>query len=362
MSKQIDTQYIIDLFVGGMSTTNISKITGYSKTTIIKHLKSSGNHEDRSITYDTNEIVDRYVNRKESASTISKKMGMSVNAVRDHLHRQGIKLRDNSAIPKESIQKLVSDYRSGLLLGDLAVMYNCNPETISRTLKSEGVILINHKVIGVLNEQEVVTKYNDTKSLIETATYFDTTQQTIKNILMKNGFSSNFRKNKWDDKNTEEVINLYKSGYSLGEIGKLFNATHTTIGRKLRKAGLSIRENRKEAKRSTGYKDLSGTHWRRIVSGAKNRGLDFSISIDSTYQLFLDQNKKCKLSGVDITLSPLHRDQSDSTASLDRIDSSKGYIEGNVQWVHKNVNIMKQAMSDKEFIDWCKKISTHNSN
>jgi hypothetical protein len=50
----------------------------------------------------------------------------------------------------------------------------------------------------------------------------------------------------------------------------------------------------------------------------------------------------------------------DFSASLDRIDSSKGYVKGNVQWTHKTVNIMKQAMSDEELIDWCKVIVKNN--
>jgi hypothetical protein len=47
------------------------------------------------------------------------------------------------------------------------------------------------------------------------------------------------------------------------------------------------------------------------------------------------------------------------TASLDRIDSSKGYIEGNLQWVHKNINMLKGNMLDNTFIEWCHKISKH---
>jgi hypothetical protein len=51
----------------------------------------------------------------------------------------------------------------------------------------------------------------------------------------------------------------------------------------------------------------------------------------------------------------------DGTASLDRIDSSKGYTLGNIQWVHKWVNLMKQDMTDQEFIEWCKTITNFNT-
>lgn len=43
----------------------------------------------------------------------------------------------------------------------------------------------------------------------------------------------------------------------------------------------------------------------------------------------------------------------EQTASLDRIDSSKGYIPGNVQWVHKDVNKMKLALSEKRLLELC---------
>jgi len=42
-----------------------------------------------------------------------------------------------------------------------------------------------------------------------------------------------------------------------------------------------------------------------------------------------------------------------STASLDRIDSSKGYVRGNIQWVHIAINFMKHSLPEEEFIRWC---------
>lgn len=47
--------------------------------------------------------------------------------------------------------------------------------------------------------------------------------------------------------------------------------------------------------------------------------------------------------------------------SLDRIDSNKGYVEGNVQWVHKDVNMMKQSYSNERFIGICCMIALHQS-
>ena len=51
------------------------------------------------------------------------------------------------------------------------------------------------------------------------------------------------------------------------------------------------------------------------------------------------------------------RHSSETTASLDRIDSTKGYVENNVQWTLKKINIMKNVFSQKEFIYLCNKVS-----
>lgn len=56
-----------------------------------------------------------------------------------------------------------------------------------------------------------------------------------------------------------------------------------------------------------------------------------------------------------IHVRPSMNNQS-KTASLDRIDSSLGYIEGNVQWINKEINYMKMDLPQDKFIEWCEKI------
>jgi len=75
--------------------------------------------------------------------------------------------------------------------------------------------------------------------------------------------------------------------------------------------------------------------------------------------LFLNQDRKCALSGLPLVFGANHG-KIEGTASLDRIDSSKGYTIDNVQWVHKIVNLMKQDSSDEEFVKMCRIVSNHN--
>jgi hypothetical protein len=110
----------------------------------------------------------------------------------------------------------------------------------------------------------------------------------------------------------------------------------------------------------TGYEEISGNFWNSIITSAKKRQKIFSISIQYAWKLFKKQNGLCALSGKKIILEKRwSKKRMLHTASLDRIDSSKGYIEGNVQWVHKDVNFMKQAFSQEKFIALCNEISDY---
>lgn len=99
----------------------------------------------------------------------------------------------------------------------------------------------------------------------------------------------------------------------------------------------------------------------KLKALAGKRGHDFAVSKEYLNKLLEIQNYKCNLSGVDICIAKTYKLQSHggTTASLDRIDSSKGYIEGNVQWVHKFINIMKGSHNEDYFIDMCKNISKY---
>lgn len=96
-----------------------------------------------------------------------------------------------------------------------------------------------------------------------------------------------------------------------------------------------------------------------IRSKARDRGIDFNLTVEYCDQLFREQNQCCAISGV-LLIFGRRRDVANTTASLDRIDSNLPYIEGNVQWVHKQVNIMKNTLSDQEFIQWNKIIAEYN--
>ena len=87
-----------------------------------------------------------------------------------------------------------------------------------------------------------------------------------------------------------------------------------------------------------------------------DRKCEFNITHEFCEQLYHAQNGKCALTGEDLvfTVGDIRR------MSLDRIDSSKGYVPGNVQWVHTIINRMKNVLTTEELIHYCKMIVAHS--
>lgn len=102
-----------------------------------------------------------------------------------------------------------------------------------------------------------------------------------------------------------------------------------------------------------GYGELSGKYFGNIKYDAHRRNIIFNVSKKYLWNLYIQQNKKCALSNLPIEFN---NTLTKATASLDRIDSSRGYVKGNVQWVHKHVNFMKCSYDELYFIDMCEKI------
>jgi hypothetical protein len=109
-----------------------------------------------------------------------------------------------------------------------------------------------------------------------------------------------------------------------------------------------------------GCGEISGEMFSTIRRNAQVRKLKYSISKQYLWNLFLKQDRKCKLSGLLLTFSKSNPKRTiGTTASLDRINSSKGYVEGNVQWIHKDINKMKNSYDERYYVSICKRVSEY---
>ena len=122
------------------------------------------------------------------------------------------------------------------------------------------------------------------------------------------------------------------------------------MGKECKKCANSKPENNTHLGFYKGVLRASFVH--KYKTGAETRGIEWDVSFDYLADLLIEQGFKCALSDA-----PLDAMEVSNNCSLDRIDSSKGYIESNVQWVTNMVNMSKQSYTQEDFIDMCKAIA-----
>ena len=102
------------------------------------------------------------------------------------------------------------------------------------------------------------------------------------------------------------------------------------------------------------------TPYRYTYRCIKRRFQDVDVTIEDLVEQWEKQHGICPYTGFGLILPEngnvknidyFHR------ASLDRIDSSKGYVKGNIQFVSTPINLMKLTKSDEEVKNFLKEIA-----
>ena len=113
-----------------------------------------------------------------------------------------------------------------------------------------------------------------------------------------------------------------------------------------------------------GYGEIGARQWFCIETEANRHReipIPFEITIEYIWELFLAQDRKCVFTGETISMWGKKDGKMEGTASLDRIDSLKGYVDGNVQWVHKQIQHVKRNWKDEDFIALCQKVAAYQT-
>jgi hypothetical protein len=107
------------------------------------------------------------------------------------------------------------------------------------------------------------------------------------------------------------------------------------------------------------YRGFRMSWFRKYEYHAEARSKAWGITTDDAVDVFEGQGGRCALTGVPLTTNGRFRD---ITASLDRIDNAKGYEKGNIQWIHKALNLMRGDMPLGEFVRACRRVASHTCN
>ncbi len=88
--------------------------------------------------------------------------------------------------------------------------------------------------------------------------------------------------------------------------------------------------------------------------------MECDIDAEFLKALLEEQGGLCAISGIPLTFVK-GKGHIPTNASIDRMDSQKGYTKDNVQLVAHQVNTMKSNLSVNQLIEWCKSILTGKS-
>lgn len=207
-------------------------------------------------------------------------------------------------------------------------------------------------------------------SYLEMSEYLNKPVSAIASKIYKLGVSVRNTK-RWTNEELQFLINNYHK-VGVEECALILNKTKNSIWKKASLIGLSNNNSVEykliknisgfNNKNWLGHGEISGAFFYNIKSNANKRNLDFDITIEYIWELFLKQEKKCALSGINLEFCKKNISKSDTTASLDRINSQKGYLIDNVQWIHKEINKMKTNLDENKFIYWCNLITKYKGN
>lgn len=97
---------------------------------------------------------------------------------------------------------------------------------------------------------------------------------------------------------------------------------------------------------------------RNMRTHAKRDGLEYQITLDDLCTLWEEQGGLCKVSRLPMT----HRFHDLFSASPDRIDSSKGYVRGNVQLICRALNLAKNDATNEQLVAFIERLrGTHDA-
>ena len=140
--------------------------------------------------------------------------------------------------------------------------------------------------------------------------------------------------------------NIYKCRYCGDEDPEHFGSQHTIC----KKCYNKLDRNRRS---------MSERLLKASKQNAKQQGYDHDLTQEYIQQLLDEQHGKCKYTGV-----LLENDRKDKLTypTIDRIDSSKGYIQGNVCICTWYANTMKSNLSIEQFKEFITKIYNNLDN
>ncbi len=175
-----------------------------------------------------------------------------------------------------------------------------------------------------------------------------------RNKEFRNAYESPDWKNIFDLRCCKCDCKLSQENYS--KYGRDFNSINTFGGAVPTKKRMCDKCYQAHQKTSTKKGSLAFKIYLMFKSAyhrSKKNNWEFTLTEEYLMELHHKQKGCCYFSGEKLT----HKSNTQNSISLDRIDSKKGYIKGNVCFTTWEINSMKSNYTNERFIELCHLIS-----
>lgn len=113
----------------------------------------------------------------------------------------------------------------------------------------------------------------------------------------------------------------------------------------------------KEKQRVKEYRKTPRGYFSMKLSDAiKRNKAGSNLTLVELLDVWDGQEGKCALTGLKLETSQFGT----LKASIDRIDSKKGYTKDNIQIICAPLNMMKGILTNSEFLSWCRLVAKKN--
>ena len=284
---------------------------------------------------DKNLLIEEYINNGKTLGVLAEELDISKSSLQRVLAAHGINKRTNQeAIAKLTEQFLKEEYlTNGRSITDISDSLGIRHETVSNRLR----------VFGIKVREKWENAEDITGKQFSSLTATDKRRSRVKygSLRGETLFKCECGNEKWLQR--DSVIHG-----AIKSCGCLRLKKRDAKNVRLKESGIGI----------------SHQMFSLLKHRASRRGIPFEVTIEEVWSLFVRQEFRCAMTGHTLEmptvkyLSPRNNSMCDvdggvKYASLDRIDSERGYVIDNVQWVWAPINIMKWNLKNNGFVSIC---------
>lgn len=160
----------------------------------------------------------------------------------------------------------------------------------------------------------------------------------------------------WRHAEVELLRSMREQGKSTAEMAKALARSWGAVHHKLGFLDRPAREKRAPKTAEESKREIIVSKLRQSARRSRDKEQDYDLTYEWVIQQLDKQGDRCHYSGAKIGFTRSHGD----IFSLDRLDSTKPYIQDNVVICTWDANRMKQDMSVSRFVEMCRMIVTHH--